>query len=140
MDAVQLRKPTYTIVEQIYIHQHTTAKVQGFGILAMAPVMAGMLVEEVHSKTWKKEISLSVLSIETRVERMEKYDVANGCPKCGNVTTFDRYAMGDTGEEHIRRKCTRCDYTWLTLPLDANMKAPRSPKSLAVNASTRKQK
>jgi hypothetical protein len=49
---------------------------------------------------------------------MEKYSAVDGCPKCGCLTTFDRYIEDLQFGGRIRRKCTRCDYLWWNAPLD----------------------
>ena len=60
---------------------------------------------------------------------MDKYNAVDGCPKCGCLTTFDRYIKDIQFGERIRRKCTRCDYLWWNTPLDAKEeKVPSSNK------------
>lgn len=50
---------------------------------------------------------------------MEKYRETARCPKCGgqHVTTKHEESMG---EEHMRRQCQRCGYSWLQKPLDSD--------------------
>jgi hypothetical protein len=63
---------------------------------------------------------------------MKKYSAVDGCPKCGCLTTFDRYIENIQFGGRIRRKCTRCDYLWWNAPLDAdeNNKTYFSPSKL----------
>jgi hypothetical protein len=60
---------------------------------------------------------------------MEKYNAVDGCPKCGCLTTFDRYIEDIKLGGRVRRKCTRCDYLWWCAPLDAKVEKITPPNN-----------
>lgn len=52
---------------------------------------------------------------------MDKYKASRGCPKCGCKTSSDRFQEGGfyiKNKGYIKRRCDRCAYMWLELPLD----------------------
>lgn len=60
---------------------------------------------------------------------MKPFDEHAACPKCGWATVQTSYHAGEKygpgpSEEHLRRACQRCHYSWNEAPIQRDLPEP----------------